>query len=408
MKTSIITLLTVLAASVAASPVHPGIYDLEARGANKAADGTVNNQGTGNNKDDANKAADGTANNQGTGDKKDGGKKAADGTAGNGQATGDNKQGTGGNQKEGGNKDKNNNNGANNNGNAKTGGGATTGGGAKTGGGATTGGGAGAGAGTNGTLVLPDGRIAQNIQPEGFNVLESVFKSAVVKGEGLKFSDVITFPNVKASIFDKAGNTKAFAIDIDDKSIFTPQGGQPQSNIRRADLLPSIRSQLNDVAVTGVRTLHFSVQRDAQKPLNETHDYQLVSLESKDFTKHQFDVRTGADNGKNIAVVGTSAGAGGAQKKIFQTPFGEGAFENFAIKLDFDKNTMQVFHSTGDAALKQVTEPIANDLSGLGEYHFALQKNAVGTNPQPAGIKEAIIYGGIFMEDSTSGTVSLQ
>lgn len=224
---------------------------------------------------------------------------------------------------------------------------------------------------------------------------------------GLQFSDVITFPNVKASIFDKAGNTKAFAINIDDKSVFTPQGGQPQSNIRRADLLPAIRTQLNDVAVTGVRTVHFSVQKDAEKPLNVTHDYQLVSLESKDFTKHQFDVRTGADNGKNIAVVGTSGG-GGAQKKIFETPFGDGAFENFAIKLDFDKNTMQVFHSTGDAALKQVTEPIANDLSGLGEYHFALQKNPVGNAQQPTGIKEAIIYGGIFVEDSTSGTVSLQ
>lgn len=37
---------------------------------------------------------------------------------------------------------------------------------------------------TNSTLVLPDGRIAQDAVPEDFNVLASVFKSAVVKGDG--------------------------------------------------------------------------------------------------------------------------------------------------------------------------------------------------------------------------------
>lgn len=35
-----------------------------------------------------------------------------------------------------------------------------------------------------GALVLPDGRIKQDAKPEDFNVLASVFKSAVVKGDG--------------------------------------------------------------------------------------------------------------------------------------------------------------------------------------------------------------------------------
>ncbi|KAI6370622.1 hypothetical protein MCOR25_004166 [Pyricularia grisea] len=266
--------------------------------------------------------------------------------------------------------------------------------------------GAAAGGNSTGPLVLPDGRIKKDAKPEDFNVLASVFKSAVVKGDGLKFSDVISFPDVEPSLFDKAGNTKAFAINIDDKSIFVPKGGEPQPNIRRADLLPSIRSQLDDVAVKGVRTLHFSVQRDAKKPLDETHDYQLVNLESKDFKFHQFDVRTGAENKKDIAIFGNSKSP--TPEKIFSTPFGDKGFENFAIKLDFDANTMQVFHSTGTEPLKQVTEPVKNDLAGLGEYHFALVKNAIGTDPQPTGINEAIIYGGIFMEDSTDGKVSLQ
>jgi glycosyl hydrolase family 131 len=134
--------------------------------------------------------------------------------------------------------------------------------------------------------------------------------------------------------FDVATNTKAFAINLDDKSIFIPQGGEAQANIRRADLLPSIRSQLNDVAVSGIRTMHFSVQRDPAKPLNATHDYQIMNLESKDFSFRTIDVRTGAENGNEIAVFGNS-NTTPAPQKVFSVPFGEGAFENFAIKMDF-------------------------------------------------------------------------
>ncbi|KAH7359258.1 hypothetical protein B0T11DRAFT_330954 [Plectosphaerella cucumerina] len=255
-----------------------------------------------------------------------------------------------------------------------------------------------------GALVLPDGRIKADAVPEDFNVLESVFKSAVVKGDG---NDVVTFPAIEPSIFDVATNTKAFAINLDDRSIFIPQGGEAQANIRRADLLPSIRSQLNDVAVSGIRTMHFSVQRDPAKPLNATHDYQIMNLESKDFAFRTIDVRTGAENGNEIAVFGNSNTAP-APQKVFSVPFGEGAFENFAIKMDFTANTIQVFHSTGQTPLQQVTEPVANDLANSGEYHFALQKNPVGNAPQPVGAVDALFFAGIFMEDSTDGTVTLQ
>ncbi|OLN98066.1 hypothetical protein CCHL11_06786 [Colletotrichum chlorophyti] len=379
MKPCFITLVGLLASSVAAKPM-PASFN-----AAVVARGNGNGGATANNERNAN-TCDGNAN-------------AGKANAGDGKQK--EKQGGKDNGKQNGQKD----------GKGKGGGVA---GGAKNGtteaggGGAAGGSGAGGGAaGNTSALVLPDGRIKQDAKPEDFNVLASVFKSAVVKGDGLVFSDLITFPEGQASLFDKATNTKAFAINIDDKSIFVPQGGEPQSNIRRADLLPSIRSQLNDVAVTGVRTMHFSVQRDAAKPLNATHDYQLMNLESKDFSFHQIDVRTGAENGNDIAVFGNSKNPGGAQK-LFSTPFGEGKFENFALKMDFNANTVQVFHSTGDDPLKQVTEPLPSDLAGLGEYHFALQKNPVGQAPQPAGINEAIIFGGIFMEDSTDGTVTLQ
>lgn len=69
---------------------------------------------------------------------------------------------------------------------------------------------------------------------------------------------------------------------------------------------------------------------------------------------------------------------------------------------------MQVFHSTGATPLAQVSEAAANDNSGNGEYHFALLKLADAQGQQAAGIDEGIVFSGIFMEDSSDGTVTLQ
>lgn len=49
--------------------------------------------------------------------------------------------------------------------------------------------GAAAGGNSTGPLVLPDGRIKKDAKPEDFNVLASVFKSAVVKGDGTSFKN---------------------------------------------------------------------------------------------------------------------------------------------------------------------------------------------------------------------------
>lgn len=224
---------------------------------------------------------------------------------------------------------------------------------------------------------------------------------------GLVFSDLIVFPDVAASQFDTATDTKAFEITLSDASIFVPDGGEPLDTIRRADLLPSIRSQLDNVAVTGVRTMHFSIQQDAARPINTTHDYQVFNLESADFQSRQVDIRTGAENAGVLAVQGNSANPDG-QQTLATIDFPEDTMVNVALLMDFDANTIQVFSSQGDAALEAVTaEPVANDLAGFGEYHFALQKNPVGDAAQPEGIDEGMIFAGIFMEDSTDGTITL-
>lgn len=200
--------------------------------------------------------------------------------------------------------------------------------------------GAAAGGAAAGAVVLPDGRIKQDAVPEDFNVLASPFKSAVVKGDGLNFSDVITFPDIQPSIFDAAGNTKAFEININDQSIFVPEGQAPQDQFRRADLLPSIASTLNNVSTTGVKTMHFSLQQDAAKPLAlTTNEYQLAFLETADFESRIFDVRVGTGTtspsltGENIVVLGRS---GDAIQEMFVAPF-SADLQNFAVTLDFDQ-----------------------------------------------------------------------
>ncbi|WDK16872.1 hypothetical protein CGRA01v4_08155 [Colletotrichum graminicola] len=152
---------------------------------------------------------------------------------------------------------------------------------------------------------------------------------------------------------------------------------------------------------------HFSVQRDATKPLNYTHEYQIVNLELKDFSFHQFGECTGVDNGNEIAIFGNFKAT--LPEKIFpSTPSVDGQFENFVMKLDFNAkhvpdvcperrglvnltgSTVHVFHSTGQEPLQQATGPLAN-----------MQKISVGDASQPEGIQQALIFGSIFMRDST-------
>lgn len=79
----------------------------------------------------------------------------------------------------------------------------------------------------------------------------------------------------------------------------------------------------------------------------------------------------------------------------------------------FDSTT-QVFFSTANDDLVQVTDALQNDLSGQGQFHFGVLKkpvNGVGditkNGDQPDGIDEGIIFGGIFQEDSSDDCISL-
>lgn len=219
-----------------------------------------------------------------------------------------------------------------------------------------------------------------------------------------------------------------------DQSIFAPGGSNPQTAVRRAELMPNPANTNANTTSSGIKTLHFSMKPSADRPLNLTHEYLLTFMERSDFGANLIAIKTGTLIGSDGATKNNLLLLGNSAKGVnilFQTPFTEGAFTNFGLVMDFTKkyepivqsnrydtdnlsSTVQVFSSTGNSPLVKKTEPLPNDLSGNGALHFGVNKNPVNPGKdslregiQEAGILEGVVYGGIFVEDSANGTITL-
>ncbi|TQN66910.1 hypothetical protein CSHISOI_08522 [Colletotrichum shisoi] len=260
-----------------------------------------------------------------------------------------------------------------------------------------------------------DGRIPKAFTAADFDGKTSPFNTANVLGKGLKFSDLIKLPGGQ-SLFD-ANSTQPFEVTIDDKSIFAPSADNVQIGFRRAEVLP-LSNDGKDASTEGIKTLHFSLQKDDKRPLNLSHEYQLVFLESADFSTNQIVLKTGTILGQNTADPDTLQLFGNVATspppELFKTKFTPGVFHNFGIKLDFTANTVEVFYSQGNSPLKSQGRPIPNIIAGKGQYHFGILKKSVNggadiskSGDQPSGINEGMIYAGIFQEDSANGCISL-
>ncbi|KAL1605374.1 hypothetical protein SLS60_004922 [Paraconiothyrium brasiliense] len=233
----------------------------------------------------------------------------------------------------------------------------------------------------------------------------------------ISFSQLIKFPDGETALFDSSVGAKAFEVTISDQSIFNPGGSNAQTAVRRAELMPRGDLVADNLTTTGIKTLHFSIKPSADRPLNVSHEYLMVFLERADFAGNLFMLRTGTLIGSDGSTKDDLVLFGNTQngtQTLFTTPFEKTAFTNFALRLDFTQNTIQVFQSTGGAPLVQQTAPLPNDLSGNGDYHFGLNKNP--TDPgadslrsgfQESGINEGMVYGGIFIEDNANSTVTL-
>ncbi|KAL2876627.1 hypothetical protein SGCOL_008206 [Colletotrichum sp. CLE4] len=258
-----------------------------------------------------------------------------------------------------------------------------------------------------------DGRVTTGTEAEAFDAENNLFSPQNVFGAGLSFSKVLQLPNEASSPFDGNDNVP-LEVTISDQSIFNKQTG-----FRRADLIPSTNTG-TDESTTGVKTLHFSLSKDVQRPLNLSHEYQLAFLESNDFSTNQVVLKTGTILGGDATVDPDTLQLFGnvntkpAPPILFSTPFAENTIHNFAVTMDFNANTVQVFYSTDNNDLEAQGEPQPNVVTGQGQYHFGVLKKPVGGQGditkngfQPDGIDEGIVYSGIFQEDSANGCISL-
>ncbi|KAI1749451.1 hypothetical protein F4782DRAFT_303784 [Xylaria castorea] len=254
--------------------------------------------------------------------------------------------------------------------------------------------------------MMLNGLVKSSLVPTDLDsYATSPFNPDYVRGSE-KFSQSLQFPNVTSSRFDNA-TTKAVEVTIDDQSIF-----QTQNGFRRAGL--QIQGDTNEggPGTTGVRTLHFSVKQDPQRKLNLTHEYLNVWHESSDYSANQFNFQTGTLIGRG-GNKNTFKVLNRQNTEVWSTPIDETAWQNFAITLDFSKNTLRVYYSKNDEPLKSVTSALSNDNSGGGQYQIGILKKPTGSSDvvnegyQEKNLNEGQIYGGLFLEDSANGCVSL-
>ncbi|KAK4190579.1 hypothetical protein QBC35DRAFT_75152 [Podospora australis] len=237
----------------------------------------------------------------------------------------------------------------------------------------------------------------------------SYFNPDYVKGNNIKWSEIIKFPNVTTPArFDDVEAHKPFEVTISDASIF-----QQQRGFRRAGLQFQGDTNSGSPGSTGVKTIHFSVKWDAQRALNLSHEYLNVWHEAGDYSSNQFNFQTGKIIGQNGLASDTWKVLNRRNQQIWSTPILRNDWQNFAITLDFNKNTLRVYYSKGDEPLKSVTNAVSNDNSGQGQYQIGILKKPTGTNDvvnsgyQSRNLNEGLIYGSLFVEDSANGCISL-
>jgi hypothetical protein len=269
--------------------------------------------------------------------------------------------------------------------------------------------------------IVFDGRVPLVADGKFFANGSLPYNKDYVIGANLTWAEALAFPSSpKAALFDNS-TSKPVEVLIDDRSIFTPSPTNRQTGFRRAELQPQ-PVNVNG-SVTGIKTLHFSIKTDDTRPLNYTHEYSLVWLENAEYSANQFTISTGkffdsnstsAEEHQSLYLVGNNAA--GVGTPLWKTKFTPGVWHNFGIVLDFASNRVEVLYSTRDKQLKRKTNFIANDLTKLGQYHVGILKKPTGPGGidvtkqgyQTPGIHEGVVYGGVFLEDSANGCVSVQ
>ncbi|EOA84464.1 uncharacterized protein SETTUDRAFT_29245 [Exserohilum turcica Et28A] len=255
--------------------------------------------------------------------------------------------------------------------------------------------------------IVFDGRVPLNLSATDLDsqTTNTIFNAQFVKGNNLTWSQIVKFPQ-GASRFD-GDKFKPIEVTLSDESIF-----QKQKGFRRAEL-QFLKDAADGEGAKGIKTLHWSVMQDPARPLNFSHEYLNVWHEAADFSSNQIQFQTGTLIGKNNSNPKTFKILNRKNEQLWSVPVCMVSWQNFAVTLDYTNNQVTIFYSKGKAPLAKVAGPIGADLSGGGQHHIGGLKKPTGTSDvanagfQEANLNEGQIYGGLFLEDSTGGCVSL-
>ncbi|KAF2710243.1 glycoside hydrolase family 131 protein [Pleomassaria siparia CBS 279.74] len=256
--------------------------------------------------------------------------------------------------------------------------------------------------------IVFDGRIPVGTAPTSFDTYATAtyFNPDYVKNLTTKWSEILKFPTVDPSRFDGTDYIP-LEVTVNDKSIF-----QTQNGFRRAGL-QFLKDTSDGPGTVGVKTLHWSVRQDAARPLNLTHEYLNAWHEAADYSSNQIQFQAGQIIGGSAADKNNFKILNRSGKSLYSVAIDKTNWQNFAIKLDYNQNQVQIYYSVGAAALKSVAGPVAADISGGGQFQLGILKKPTGTSDvvnggyQEKNLNEGQIYGGLFLEDSADGCVTL-
>ncbi|KAF2116936.1 hypothetical protein BDV96DRAFT_598765 [Lophiotrema nucula] len=277
-----------------------------------------------------------------------------------------------------------------------------------------------------------DGRIRKNATASLFTSAQSPYNPKYVLGQNVTWDQVIKFPDIEPSKYDKVAGSKPIEVVINDTSIFASTSEGAETALRRAELLINN----NPPTVSGKKTWFLSLRTSPSRPLNLTHEYVLAFHEAQDYQADFWSLKVGTPLDPSVSY-GEMVEGGYKDQRVdeamlgrgeviyiqgykwaspiqtyFLAPFTPDTWHNFGLYLDYDDNKMQILYSTGLAELETTTALLANNLSGkapttLGETHIGIQKKPVGANltnylfegEQEFGIDEGLVLGGVWQVD---------
>ncbi|KAJ3572957.1 hypothetical protein NP233_g2740 [Leucocoprinus birnbaumii] len=282
------------------------------------------------------------------------------------------------------------------------------------------------------TPVLFDGRLPLSYtQADLDNSVEpflTVVKGSESASHYTRLEGSSMAPTPLWRTFPFKADEQVISVSIDNTSVFLPGGTNPQYGFRRTDIIAELNGSpdpLIPVIENGTTVFHFSIKADTKRPLNYTHEYQIVFIEPNDGS-HIFGVQLGTPFSSDPNSRPTKDNhffkvLDHSLNILFETPFLPAVWHNFAVQVDWEARTLGVWYSLEALPLIPVTHLVENTSeqtgdAGKGEFHFGVLKlPLVDPNDTPAqqgdvvhfgiqeGTTEGLHYSGVFVESVAKG-----